>query len=90
MMEPKSKVAAAIRQMCVALSPEGESLGEAGGENTFKLSRKERKALAKEQAEAAKQAASAPVTPMAPAAMVDDEHPDNGLELDFGDDTAAA
>jgi pilus assembly protein CpaE len=86
MTDPKSKVAGAIRQMCVALTPEGEHATEAP--ETFKLSKKERKELARQQAEQARESAeAASFREPAPTASRPSE-PE--LELDFDDDGEAA
>ena len=81
MTDPKSKVTQGIRKMCIALTPEaaGSARG-ASGKAGFKMSRKERKELQKQQS---KLAASEEFTLETP------EKVEPELQLDFDDANAA-
>jgi len=63
MTDPKADVTRALRELCVALSPEAANLPE---EREIKLSRKDRKRLAADSQRNAARDAQAATTPMAP------------------------
>lgn len=83
--DPKADVTRAIRELCVAFSPEAANIAET---TTAKLSRRERKRIASETQRAHLQGSDADARTASPtpttAAPAELE-----LELDFGDDVAA-
>ena len=78
----------AIREVCVAFSPEASKLGDA---QQVKLSRKDRKRLAAGAEAARMRDAQVTTSPIAPAPMENQPTTDATLELDFdfSDDVAA-
>lgn len=80
MTDPKADVTRAIRELCVAFSPEASSAVQTAKPSTVKLSRRERKRLANETQRA--QVRDAQLAGVEPAA-------EPTLEFDFADETAA-
>ena len=84
MSDPKCDVSRALREICIALTPEGIAASEKGKDTGLKLGRKERKRLEKEAADA-----------QMPDPMFGDYDDDDGrergmdLDIDFAEEDAA-
>jgi MinD-like ATPase involved in chromosome partitioning or flagellar assembly len=85
MTDPKADVTRAIRELCVAFSPEASALTEQPSE--IKLSRKDRKRIADETQRAAIR--DAEVAHAGRAAAAPGAQPEMELDFDFADESAA-